>query len=265
MTGPFFSAKLWLTQAREDLGDFKRREEAHFSHEEAYTTFVDTEREPGFKVFGIKMAAPPETLPTRAAQIVNSLRSALDQATYRASVLLGADTKEKIYFPLSGCKGNFDAMFLDKGKCKNIPRELHSFLKGCQGYPRSPDHEGGNDLLYAIGPISNPNKHTDTYRIRIDAAGWGAFQLGEITDIVGNFAIPPDFDPVNSEYVLAVTLPTGEFNANVHLPAHIAFGEVPIIPGQPVVPVLDKMTDIVEGIVLGIEAKTAQILRERNS
>jgi hypothetical protein len=265
MTGPFLSSKLWVTQAREDLSDFKIRERSHFAKEDAYTMFEDLKRRPGAKVVGLKLVEPPATLSTKAAQIVGSLRSALDQAAWRASVMLGANEGEKIYFPLAGTKRNFEDMFREKGSCKNIPIELHPFLQRSQGFPTSPSHEGGNNLLYALSPISNPNKHTETYRVGVEAASGTAFLNSATFEELLELKLPPDFDPVNREVILAVTSLTGGYHMNMAIPAYIAFGEVPIVARQPVIPVLNKMADMVESIVLGIEAETARILRKRTS
>jgi len=264
MTGPFLSSKLWITQAREDLAEFQIRERSHFAKEHAYTMFEDLKRRPGTKVIGLKLAEPPVTLSTKAAQILGALRSSLDQATWRASVMLGASEDEKIYFPLAGAKGNFEDMFREKGKCKTIPVELHPFLRRCQGYPTGPSHDGGNDLLYALSPISNPNKHTETFRVGVEAASGTACLDSAAFDELMEFKLPPDFDPANREVILAVTRPTGGYRMKMALPAYIAFGEVPIVARQPVIPVLHKMSGVVEGVVLGIEEETARILRERN-
>lgn len=255
----FSSAKNWVTQAREDLADLRQRELAVFGNEQAYSIFEDMERNPGLKVTGIKIAKPPETLSTKAANIVTNLRSALDQATWRASVALGANEREKIYFPLAGAKTNFDNLFLEKGASKNIPAELHPFLKGLQGYPTSKDYQGGNNLLYALSPISNPNKHTETYRVglAVSTVQWGR----DISaDGVLDISLPLQINFTTNEIILGTTTPTGYVRMNVTLPAYISFGEVPIVARQPVIPVLNKTADMIEGIVLGIEAETTRLV-----
>ncbi|MCA1453983.1 hypothetical protein I6F35_12250 [Bradyrhizobium sp. BRP22] len=262
MTGPFISSKLWITQAREDLSDFAARERAVFNRESAYRFFEDVERQPGAKVIGIKLSPAPETLSTRAANIVNALRSALDQAAWRASIELGAKESAKIYFPLAGTKANFEDMFRPRGSCKNIPAELHPLLKGFEGYPRSKDYPGGNDLLYALSAISNPNKHKETYKVGINLTG-DVFANHIQFRLVRELSFPPRFDPSTNEITLAVLEPGGSYFADITFPAYIAFGEVPIVARHPVVPVLNEMTRIADGIINSIEAETARILSER--
>lgn len=262
MIGPFFSSKLWIAQAREDLSDFHARERAVFSKEHAYSVFEDLDRQPGAKVVGIKLSPAPDTLSTKAANIVGALRSALDQAIWRASVELGAAEEKIIYFPLAGSKSNFDDMFREKGRCKNIPSSLHPLLKGFEGYPRSQEYAGGNDLLYALSPISNPNKHRETYQVGIEFSGGGSMKHFD-AEVIVNMAFPPRFDASKNEIVLFTTSLTGKYSVDMALPAYIAFGEVPIVARQQVVPVLGKMVSIVEGVVLGLEAETARILSER--
>jgi hypothetical protein len=261
MTGPFKSSKRWITQAREDIQDFKERERAAFTGKQAYTVFTDLKRRPGHKVVGLKPAKLSDTLTTKAANIVGALRNALDQATWRASVELGASEEEIIYFPFGGTKGNFDNLFRGKGKAMNIPHELHGKLKGFEGFPTSKDYSGGNNLLYALSKISNPNKHTETYTVGLAVAQRGhMMSVGDMTE--GSF--PPKYDPVNNEIVLFTTPAAGKLNIDMSVATFVAFGEVPIVARQPVIPVLDEMTSVADRIVLGIEAETARILRERN-
>ena len=247
----FDSAKLWITQAREDLQDFRTREQSAFG-QEAYTPFEDLDREPGAKVVGLRLKPVPETLSTRAANIVGALRSALDQATWRASVVLGASEDEKIYFPFAGTEEDFDALFTPKGRAKNIPAALHPFLQKLKAHP------GGNRLLYALSRISNPNKHTVTYRVGIEfghaAAGSFAFD-----GMCYEATLPPRWDAAKNELIFGIVA----LNANIHydlrMPFFVAFGEVPIVGGQPVVPILDNFLSIVEGIVAGIEAEAIRL------
>jgi len=78
---PFYSSKRWLAQAREDLTDFEAGQKTILSNGQGYTVFEGLERKPGFKVIGFRVHEPPPTLTTKAANIVNAFRSALDQAT----------------------------------------------------------------------------------------------------------------------------------------------------------------------------------------
>jgi hypothetical protein len=261
MNDPFSSAKTWIVQAREDLSDFQARERAVFSKEKGYTVFEDVDRQPGIKVVGLKLAKPPETLSTKAANIVGALRSALDQATWRASVLLGASESEKIYFPFAGTKTNFEDMFREKGRCKNIPAELHTLLKALEGYPTSKDYSGGNNLLYALSAISNPNKHTETYRVGIEVANAG--ELKTFRGDIHEMHFPPKYDAARNEIVFFTTSPTGKYSINATLPAFIAFGEVPIVGGQPVVPILYKMARMAERIIRVLKREAVRTLRKK--
>jgi hypothetical protein len=260
---PFTSARLWVAQAREDLEEFKARQHAAFSDKGAYSIFEDLHRKPGFKVVGIKIAKVPPTLSTKAANIVGALRSALDQATWRASVMLGVKEKTVIYFPLSGTKTDFDAMFGPKGRCQNIPVALQPFLRSTQGFPTTEGEDGGNDLLYSINVLAKSNKHTETYRVAVELAKAG--RLMSQLDVIVEMAFPPVLDRAKNEAILFTTTPTGGGYANISFPVYIAFGEVPIIGGQPVIPILDKMAGMVDSIIDGIEAETSRLLRERTT
>lgn len=249
MAGHFTSPKLWLAQAREDLHDFNRRERVTLSKSNTYTPFEDLDRRPGFKVVGVKVTDVPETLSTKATQIVTSLRSALDQATWQASILLGAKEKERIYFPIAKSKQSFEDMFKGKGSAMNIPSQLHPSLKALGGFP------GGNDLLYALSAISNPGKHTKTYRVGVEISEMDFGGFGDIVEA----AMPPRFDAERKEFVFYVTTISGGFNHKIEIVPHVVFADAPIVKDRSVAHVLDQMVGMANGIVSGIEAESDKI------
>ena len=259
----FESAKTWIKHAREDIALFIA------SQSEAIKTakFVASDYiEGGRKFWVVRPTNPPaDTLKTRVASALNALRSALDQATYAAAMQLGGEDSDCIYFPFAGTKLAFENLFKENGRVgKHIPKELHPYLEKLSGFPTDPSYEGGNTLLYAISRITNPNKHKTTYRVSVQFSGEIYVDHFGCDGLCHKHTIPPRWDPEKEELQIAITEPSAKVSYNYQMSPQIAFGKTPFVTSAPVVAILDKLICICDGIVLGLEAETARILKERS-
>jgi hypothetical protein len=263
-TDQFESAKLWITQAQGDLARFESTQ----AQAVGAAQFQSASYVSGDKKYWVVRSReqPPQTLRTEAANILNALRSALDQATWKASVLLGADEGTPIYFPFAGNKTAFDNLFKEKGAAtRTIPSELHPFLQSLQSYPRERDYEGGNSLLYALSKLTNPNKHKTTNHVLIR---FGGNVIADEFHCIGHCyesCLPPRPDLSTGDIVIAITKPSANFRYKFRVQPRLAFAEVPIVGGAPILAVLIKLTGVAQRIVLGIEAETDRLLRGRST
>ncbi len=82
------------------------------------------------------------------AEVVSSLRSALDGAGYAVAVAAGTRDPKSSAFPFAGsAEGMAKAL---NGRCKDIPPPIQSLFCGFQPYP------GGNEFLWALNEVCTP-------------------------------------------------------------------------------------------------------------
>jgi hypothetical protein len=137
-----------------------------------------------------------------------------------------------------------------KGRCKNIPEQIYPFFRALQPY------KGGNDLLWALNDVCVRDKHK-----LLTATGTAAWRHHARFEGTAVFSMPADhiWDRTKQEMVLLTVRPEGIGQYDFKFTLFIAFNEIPVIDGQPVDTVLNKMTSIVEGVLLGIEAECRRL------
>jgi hypothetical protein len=79
-------------------------------------------------------------------EIIEALRSALDQAGAACAVLTGKTNPKKSYFPFADSGPELTKVI--KGRCKDLPGEIISLFRSFQPY------QGGNDPLWAMNKIA---------------------------------------------------------------------------------------------------------------
>lgn len=102
-----------------------------------------------------RVKAMPVNFSNKAADVINNLRSALDQAAYAVSVAAGGRGK-KTYFPVA--KTLKDAEDLLRGNSSEIPEAIFKYMLSWKPY------EDGDYELWAIVQIGNAYKHREILR-----------------------------------------------------------------------------------------------------
>ena len=203
------------------------------------TTKVDS-NSPDYLVHEIRLTTPiPSIIPGLIGDAVCNLRAALDQAMYVIVASVHGPIRNA-YFPIATTLRGFENSFTGWGK--KIPRTFARFstLK---------PYRGGNDILWGLNEIRNRDAHAIITPIGIGCSDI-AYRVGD-----SFFAMPQD--PVwdcSEKKITFMTIPIdGEFDYKYNFKLHVAFSQIEVIEGKPVVPVLDQMARHVESVVFLLE------------
>lgn len=253
MADLFSSARLRIEGARDHIRDLEARAEA-YGKTNPYATVIEKDLEDGilYDVHKIKVVTPiPEKIGLICAKAIEDLRSALDHTAYAAATLSNAPNLGRIYFPFGSSATYFDDAVRDN--CKGIHDEIVALFRSFQPY------KGGDDLLWAINPLRTCSEHR---MIRPVGHGKNNAWVRRLHIIKAkNFTMTASrpWDGDKDEVEIFRVVPDDQFSYDVTVFIFIAFGDVEIVSGQPVVTVLNTLASKVEGIVSATEALAKQL------
>lgn len=252
MSDPFDSSRHTLSRAKHHIRDLEEKFRA-FCDERPYKRVFRPDPQGKHIVITVVLTKKlPETFDSIAFDAVSNLRAALDQATYAAAFASGVLNPKSTAFPFAGGPADFENAL--KGRCADIPHQIHALFRRFQPY------KGGDDFFCALNGISNIEKHAILIPVGMGAIRTrGDFQGAGIIEVPHN----PVWDSAKNEIVVA-TVGAGskgeaDFQYDVDFGLLIAFSEVPAFRDQDAVAVLDKLAAIVESILLGVEAETRRL------
>jgi hypothetical protein len=187
MAHPLEVPRRKLSRAKEHVADLDSKVTEFFERPDIYEFVVDPDpQEPKHVIHKMRFKEPlPESFTAITADAVNNLRSALDAACYAIAVAAGATKPRHAAFPFAGSFADFENGM--KGRCKDIPLDLHALFRAYQPY------KGGNDALWALNDICVRDKHT-LLGIGLDTV------LGDLvaTGTMRSIPVNPPWDSVSS-------------------------------------------------------------------
>ena len=245
---PFESSRRKIARAKEHFADLKRKIQ-DFERIHPYESVVELHPdEPNHKVHKVKLTqALPGAIADVTADMAQNLRNALDNAGYAVSVASGRVAPKFTAFPFAG---SLAQMPNSLGRSKDIPPQIQSLFCGFQPYPE------GDDLLWALNEISVADKHKMVIPI-----GTAIRRIGAAVEGTGYVEIP---DPhvwyrTKNEMVLFTTGFQTDYKYDFNFRVFVAFNEIRVVDGQPVLKVLDALSNKIEGILLAIEAEAHRL------
>lgn len=241
---PFASAKLLVERAGEHVDDFKRKCDAFFKRK-PYAQFVDTKSKPGKELYKLRLVEEiPIGWSTLVADAINNLRHALDHATVASARAAGVADVTKIYFPFCRDVGELDSTI--RRKCKGVPAEVTALMPGFKPY------KGGDDTLWALTRLAATNKHQMLTGILTAADSINVHAMTLFGSKDGLFV--PGWDSSKNELTFA-EIPAGtELQYDLGVTFSIAFGDVEIVGGERVLPILHELGSKIWHILSRIEA-----------
>ena len=264
MSAGFDSPKSLISHAKEDLSNVIATSKEVFrrgGHEQ----IIDREPETGHKRYKIRFAGKvPARVSYDINNILNNLRHSLDQGLVASVEALTGKRSGTIYFPFRTSKSDLGSWFLSK-EFSAVPADLYPLLQSFEPYPRGAGYAGGNDLLCAIAKIVGPNKHQVTIKAALNLGPSFKADTLRSTGRVYMMGMPPIWDMANNEMVLATVADDCELHYDLKFEFYVAFGDPGPLFREPVIPVLNEFASIAERIVLGLEAETSRILKNRTS
>ena len=195
-------------------------------------------------------AVIPDSFGEIAADALENLRAALDQAGYAVAVAAGANDPRSAYFPIGDDATNLEGII--KGGCKQIPNEIVSLFRTFEPY------QGGNELIWALNKANNINKH----RLLVPACVSLAQMNFSIHGSGGSgcYIPPPAWDRGKNEIVFAIVATDVEkLQYDLKGTYCISFGEIEVLGGYPATDILNAMASEVESIVMATEAEARRI------
>jgi hypothetical protein len=237
---PFKSSKDCIAWANDHLIELER--EMLSFNKDAYARVVEPDTDGVHEIHKFKLVKPmPRSFAGRTRDIINNLRSALDQAMF---ALVGKFQ----YFPIRNSEPEFNEA-IDR-LLKKVPKEICDLISGFKPY------KGGNDLIWTLNKLSNTNKHGTISPIAVVTQGMSFTSVS----IAGNTSFQvPYWDRAKNEMILARNRRGSKFNMDIHLVMFIAIYDVEFVDKEPVLDVLKAFVSIVESIVMAIEAESKRI------
>jgi len=254
MPNPFDSSRRKIAWAEENLFPDLDRRIREFHSLNPYAKVVEPDPQTSdWEIHKIKLVQPfPEAFGNITSDIVVNLRSALDNAGYAIAVATGKPDARNCAFPFANDVGNMGRSI---GRSADLPKEIQSLFCGFQPY------RGGDDLLWALNELCNGNKHkfvtpmqTVLWRGRASVQGFGRpFSMPD----------PHKWDSANDEMVVVrfgpIVVPDATWDYDFDFISFVAFNEIPVVVGQPVLGVLYNLCLKVESILLAIEAESRRL------
>jgi len=245
---PFESSKRKIARAKEHCADLKRNIQA-FQRMRPYESVVEPHPDqPSHRVHKVKLTqALPTAIADITADMAQNLRNALDNAGYAVAVASGRVDLKFTAFPFAG---SLAQMRNSLRRSKDIPPQIQSLFCGFQPYL------GGDDLLWALNEISVADKHKMVVPI-----GTAIRRIGAAVEGTGYVSIPNPhiWDRTKNEMVLLTTGSQTDYKYDFNFRVFVAFNEIRVVDGEPVLRVLDTLSSKVEGILLAIEAEAYRL------
>lgn len=247
MLDPFDSSKRRIERAKTHIHDLDGKI-SYFINRKPCSHAVEPDADGVNQLHKIKFAAPiPDSFGEIAADSLENLRAALDQAGYAVAVAAGTVNPRFAYFPIA--ENAVELHKAIKGRCKNIPDDIVALFRAFKPY------KGGNDLIWALNRANNINKHRllvpscislDTLGLRMTMSGAGSIPV-------------PRWDREKNEIIFAISAPGTKIKYEVKGSFCISFDEIETIRGYPAAHILSAMASEVERIVVAIEAEARRM------
>jgi len=253
----FYSAKRRLSRAKKHARDLESAGIA-FINSDPYRRVVELDVNGITKLHKIRLTKPfPEELSDFATDAFDNLRSVLDHTAYASAVVKGISSPEYACFPFSNTAENWENRA--KGLCKDIPSEIAALFRSFKPY------KGGNDPLWGLNELRNVNQHailsplgTASVQVTFDKFFMQAPKDGSISFNLPMWN-PITWDSCKNEMVIFREDPGGHLDYDFKLTPFIAFGDVPIFKGEPVLGVFSHLAREVESVLLATEAECRRI------
>lgn len=258
MSDPFDSPKQLIAHARDEIEEAAKLI-AEFSQQQQGKNVVYSDPETGQQMFRIKITGPD--LSPKVALCVKdaaaNLRDALDHAVFSATVAInGGGEPTKTGFPFAEDMAGVQGRLNGRKLADNAP-EIRPVLASFNPY------EGGNDILWAMNKIRNPNTHRFVVPVGSAVAAMGMrINHGKLN---GPSKIGySHWDPVRKEVEYMSIGPGSHVDYRVNLAMAIVFKGVPVVEGKDVISTLHEMTSETARVVDVIEAETHNIISGRS-
>ena len=262
----FTGVRIKVERAKEHFGDLQARIEG-LQEDNAYKAIPYDEPDTGDLVYKVKIGnQPPPYWSAIVGDCVHNLRSSLDLLVCEMVRTEGNPVGEQNGFPIFKSANAFKSGHA--AKVNGAPKAAVDLIKHAKPYmgANNPfwrlhqlDIEDKHKLLVPIGVVHR--KIITTFRLD-DFSDFSGLNHDPTTIIDGELVTPPHgIMPVGLQFPLEdgaeiyrvpVSLradPRAQMHVYPELVIEIAFGEVEVVEGKPIIPTLHELIEFVEGFI----------------
>jgi hypothetical protein len=246
----FYSASSRLARGYEHLSELERQIKT-FLFEKPYDLVREVDPNDGsYQLLKFKFSKRlPETCTHLAAEALEALRSALDQAAYAAAVVSGKVRPKGTQFPISDSAANLENLITGRKVCSDVPDEIVTIFRSFHPY------KGANNPLWALNKLRNS---THTVLIPIQVGGLNVF----VHHRTGSAPIEPlkaIYDRAKNEIVFGRARVGEHLNYDVRPTFNVAFEQTEIAGNEYVFGFLARSARLVEDILVSTEAECRRL------
>jgi hypothetical protein len=254
-----------------------------------YELVAKRDHEAGIDIWRYRLR---EQLPRRVRvvirQVLINLRAPLDHLAHELAIQYSGKATRQTAFPFGRTKSAFERE-LPKKTEKMSPAAV-KLICDCEPYPTSSDYFGGNDILFALHELNRADKHFRLVPINLQTTAnmselavysGRVLTLGPregrhlVRDENNNLSQPvldrqPRFSLDSSPRIvfgidghfsakesmeMLTTLPNTKFTGDFEPSLNVAFRDIEVLQGEPVVAALNQMRAAVAGILMDFEKR----------
>ena len=249
---PFASPKQRLRHAWNKFASLDRRVTTYFkSHPHVYVVEADAGGTREFHKLRFTKRVP-DSIVNLTTEIVEGLRSALDQGSYVCCQAKHGKKRYGTNFPMGETAADIDAA-LAKGGSKYVPPEIAALFRSARPY--NPDN-GGNLPLWALNRLCNQGKH----RLLVPV-GMSAAQFDITGESIAGLQLPMyPWDRAKNEYTILICDAGTKPKFQLNLAFSVGFGEIdPAIEKWPADMLLRLIGNTVAEVLAATEAEAKRI------
>jgi hypothetical protein len=249
-----------IERAKHHVHDLECRIKA-FRETDPYRITCETDAQSGHRVFRVHIRSQlPADIPLIAGEAIHQLRSSLDHLAWQLVEANGEVPTKRTYFPICQTAAIYKAKF--QGMVKGISPAAISILDSLQPY------RGRYDGLGKLHELNIVDKHCLLLVVGYGLTRFGLSynhpQLGDLLaniPAVGKFMADTErlvsdapsrgfmITEDGAEVAEIVGLPDVNMNEEVNCTFDIAFGDPQIVKGEPILPFLIQLIQLVNGVI----------------
>ncbi|MGE4334980.1 MAG: hypothetical protein AB7E55_03270 [Pigmentiphaga sp.] len=245
---PLHGPRIKIRRANHQI-DQAWQEIAAFFKKDPYAIVEEREAETGQRLLKIKLTERlPDTVLLLVPEAIYHLRSTLDQLMVALARRAGVKNVSHIYFPfgetVDAIERATQTINGKKGKLAGIPLEAQQMVMELEPY------KGGNDDLWGLNRLSNVDKHLDLVplgSINTSLLMSGLHLRNAGIELTGENRLDTGITIIRLGEGGSVT--GLHDKANIQIAPQVAFGDVDVFSGKPVIPTLRRLSQLTEGIV----------------
>lgn len=189
----------------------------------------------------------PGQIRSRTRHIASDIRSSLDHIGYASAIATGKPNPRRTYFPFA--RSADEVGNVKKRNCQDLPDNIFNVFWGFKPYL------GGDDILWALNELANCNKHRSVVPVGHGLAGGQMMHNFSCDGMCHDMAFPPRWNTEKSEAILCVVDSTANTHYSLQLGFDICFGEVDVLKGKPVIPVLKYFEKLARDIIQAVKSE----------